>query len=78
LNSKGKEYVAKQLVTFIQMKTNKNEQTVIPLNWKKAQTKDKMKKCESKDCDSSEEVPVTLSLDDGKQYGRTSSSSLSI
>jgi hypothetical protein len=32
LNSKGKEYVAKQLVTFIEMKSNKNEQTVIPLN----------------------------------------------
>jgi hypothetical protein len=35
---------------------------------------DKMEKCESKDCDSSEEVQVTLSLDEGKQYGRTSSS----
>jgi hypothetical protein len=28
LNSKGKEYVAKQLVTFIETKSNKSEQTV--------------------------------------------------
>jgi hypothetical protein len=45
LNSKGKKYVAKQLVTFIETELNKNE----PLNWKKAQTKDKMEKSESKD-----------------------------
>jgi hypothetical protein len=69
LNSKGKEYVAKQLFTFIETKSNKNEQTVIPLNWKKAQTKDKIEKNESKDNISSEEIQVTLSVDEGKQNG---------
>jgi hypothetical protein len=33
LNVEGKEYVAKQLVSFIKMKLNKDEPAVISLNW---------------------------------------------
>jgi hypothetical protein len=73
LNLKGKEYVAKQLITFIEMKLNKNEKTVIPLNWKK----DKIEKGDSKDRISAEEVLVTLSEDERKQHGKICSSLLS-
>jgi hypothetical protein len=49
LNLKGKEYVVKQLITSIETKLNKNEKTVIPLNWKKGQKKDKIEKGDGKD-----------------------------
>jgi hypothetical protein len=70
LNLKGKEYVAKQLITSLETKLNKNEKTVIPLNWKKGQKKDKTEKRDSEDHISAEEVLVTLSEDERKQHGK--------
>jgi hypothetical protein len=70
LNAKGKEYVAKQLVSFIKDTSNKSEQTVLPLNWKMTQMKGEMRMCKSKNCISSKEDLEISSLDEGKQQGK--------
>jgi hypothetical protein len=73
LNTKGKEFVAKELAAFIKMQSKKIEHTVIPLNWKNAKKKDKLEKNEYYDTDdssSSEEIKVPSSVDEEKQNGR--------
>jgi hypothetical protein len=55
---KGKEHVAKQL------------ETVIPLNWKKAQLKDEIRRCETKGRNSYKEDPGVLSSGEEKQLGK--------
>jgi hypothetical protein len=70
LNAKGKEYVAKQLVTLIKVQTNKSEQTVLPLDWKKTPRQDEIKKCKNKDHISSEEDLEIISVEIDKQQGK--------
>jgi hypothetical protein len=49
LNTEGKEYVAKRLVSFIEAKSNKEDLAVISLDWEKAKMNDKMVENEKKE-----------------------------
>jgi hypothetical protein len=69
LNIKSKEHVIKRLETVIKVILNKSDKTVIPLNWKKAQLKDEIRRCKNKGRDSCKDLGV-LSSGEEKQLGK--------
>ena len=71
LNARGKEYIAKQLVTFIKVQPNRMEQTVLPLYWKKTQRQDGIKRCTSREPTTSGEHLAISSGEANKQQGKT-------
>jgi uncharacterized protein YdiU (UPF0061 family) len=70
LNAKGKEYVAKELVTFIKAQQNSSEQTVLPLHWKKTQRQDEIKKCKSREHITSKKHLAISFVEIDKQQGK--------